>query len=436
MVALQVHAQTVEVLADKTESLSASQQFQRLYEAGDYRAALRPGALALSMATGDNALRLQLANCLAWTGRYDAATELYERLIPDTNFSVAARTGLANLLRWRGAPHVAMPLLEMALKDEPKNEEPKNADLKTSVQQTQRELRPLSTVKFSRASDSAGLDRLELGAGQRVWQQESIFGRPLRLDLAAIAGRDTRAGLTSKHTEVGLSLVMPSMPSASLIADKAASQWSKNAGARLELSLQKDLKTRAFGRAHVDLMGDALSIRAGHVNWGRQVFSQNALLAGLTANQVGVSTNINAYWMQVRGRIDSYSVSDNNKILDAELSITPGWQPLPLGLQWMNTVAYRKANRVDGNYWSPLSFATDTVSVKRSWYFEQGEFNASLGRSFALAGDAKNGFSLAANGRYWVGRDTALGFDMSASDAPRVGAYRYNYVGISLSQLW
>ena len=111
-----------------------------------------------------------LANCLAWTGRYDAATELYERLIPDTNFSVAARTGLANLLRWRGAPHVAMPLLEMALKEEPKNDEPKNADLKTSLQQTQRELHPLSTVKFSRASDSAGLDRLELGANQRVWQ--------------------------------------------------------------------------------------------------------------------------------------------------------------------------------------------------------------------------------------------------------------------------
>jgi tetratricopeptide (TPR) repeat protein len=436
MVALQVHSQTVERPADKVESLSASQQFQRLYEAGDYRAALKPGALALSRATGDNALRLQLANCLAWTGRYDAATELYERLIPDTNFSVAARTGLANLLRWRGAPHVAIPLLEMALKDEPKNKEPKNADLKTSVQQTQRDLKPLSTVKLSRASDSAGLDRLEVGASQRVWQQDSIFGRPLRLDLAAIAGQDTRAGLTSKHTEVGLSLVIPPMPSASSMADKAASQWSKNAGARLELSLQKDLKTRAFGRAHVDLMGDALSLRAGHFNWGRQVFSQSALLAGLTANQVGMSTNINAYWMQVRGRLDSYSVSDNNKILDAELSMTPGWQPLPLGLQWMNTVAYRKANRVDGNYWSPLSFAADTVSVKRSWYFEQGEFNASLGRSFALAGDAKNGFSLAANGRYWVGRDTALGFDMSASDAPRVGAYRYNYVGISLSQLW
>jgi tetratricopeptide (TPR) repeat protein len=410
---------------------SPAQEFQARFDAGDYRGALKPGAVALAQSPDDGKLRLSVANALAWTGRYDAAVEQYERLVRNPEFSNAAKIGMANVLRWRGAPQAAMPLLDQASRSDV-NSTDVSQSLKQSQLQNQRELRANTGVKFGRASDSTGLQRIDLQASQRLWQTESFFGRPIRWDLAALVGRDTKAGLTLNHREVALGIGILPMG----VGPRAASQWGKDGGVRLEVSAQNDLKTKVFGRAHVDLLGDGLSFRAGRVNWGRQAFSLAALQAGLTANQLGVSSTINADWLQFKGRVDSYTVSDTNRVIDAELGFVPGWQPLPGSVQWFTTIAHRKASRVEANYWSPKNYTTAVLGVKRSWYFDQGELNASLGRSFALSADAKNGFVIAANGKVWVGRDTSLALDLWASDSPRVGTYRYNYVGVSINQLW
>jgi tetratricopeptide (TPR) repeat protein len=370
---------------------------------------------------------LQLANTLAWTGRYDAATALYERLLHDQNFEGRARVGLSNILRWRGAPQVALPLLQQAAKQDPQNK-----DVAEGLKQTQREIRPLTSVKLARAEDSNNLSRADLVVSQRFWPQTTWLGRPLKLDLGALAGTDSLGNTNMRHKDVSLLIALSPMG----VGQRAATNWGNSTGARFELSAQNDIRTRFFGRAHVDFLGDAFSMRAGHVNWGRQAFSAAALQAGLTANQIGISGNFNSEWLLVKGRLDSYAVSDGNRVLDSEVTINPTWQPLPMGLQWYKTYAYRSSDRVDPRYWSPKNNLTSLYGLKRSWYFEGGEFTASAGKSFGLTSEARGGYSIAANGKIWIARDTSLGMEFFAIDAPRVGAYRYNYLGFSLNQLW
>jgi Tetratricopeptide repeat len=408
---------------DKT----AAQEFKALFDSGSYRASLIPGAKALSLSPDDNELRLQLANALAWTGRYDAAIAQYQRLLPDQNFEARARVGLAGILRWRGASQVALPILQEAEKKEPQNK-----DVQTALMQTQRELRAMTTVKLSQASDSNQLSRLELSANQRFWPQTSVFGKPLKLELGATTGADTLGALKLRHKELAFSIALAPMGE----GQRAATDWGNSGGARLELSAQHDLKTRIFGRVHADFLGDAFSLRAGRVNWGRQVFSAAALQAGLTANQFGMSGNFNSEWLLVKARLDSYSISDGNRVLDAEVAFNPTWQPLPLGVQWYNSYAYRRSDRVDPKYWSPKNNLTTTLGLKRSWYFDDGEFSVSAGKSFGLTNEARGGYTFSANGKYWIARDTSLGVDLFAIDAPRIGAYRYHYFGVSMNQLW
>jgi tetratricopeptide (TPR) repeat protein len=411
----------------KSEQPTALQEFKTLYDTGSYRASLIPGAKALSLAPDDNQLRLELANALAWTGRYDAAVAQYERLLPDKSFESRARVGLAGILRWRGAPQVALPLIQEAAKQDPQNK-----DVETSLMQTQREMRPMTSVQLSRASDSNNLARTDLNVTQRFWPQTTLLGRPVKLELGAIAGTDTLGATTLRHKELSLSIALTPMGQGA----RAASDWGSSSGARLELSVQQDAKTKIFGRVHADFLGDAFSIRAGQVNWGRQVFSAAALQAGLTANQIGVSGNFNSEWLIAKARLDHYSISDRNRILDAELTLTPIWQPLPLGVQWYKTYAYRRADRVDPRYWSPHNNLTSLYGLKRSWYFQDGEFTAAIGKSFGITNEAKGGYSLSANGKIWIARDTSVAVDLFLLDAPRVGAYRYNYFGLSLNQLW
>jgi hypothetical protein len=160
------------------------------------------------------------------------------------------------------------------------------------------------------------------------------------------------------------------------------------------------------------------------------------LQAGLTANQFGLSGSFNSDWLIVKARLDNYAISDGNRVLDGEVSVTPIWQPLPLGVQWYKTYAYRRSDRVDSKYWSPKNNLTSTYGLKRSWYFDQGEFTLSGGKSLGITREAKGGYVLAANGKMWIAKDTSLGVDLFAIDAPRIGAYRYHYFGVSLNQLW
>jgi tetratricopeptide (TPR) repeat protein len=426
LVVLSVSATSFLSLTCHAES-TPYEEFRSLYLTGSYRAALVPGSKALSLTPYDNELRLQLANALAWTGRYDAAVEQYERLLPDKNFESRARVGLAGMLRWRGAPQVALPLLQEATKQEPQNK-----DVNDAIALTQRELRSTTSVKFSRASDSNDLSRIDLSAAQKFWPKSTLFSRPLKFELSVVRGTDSLGATRFHHKELSLSVALTPMG----VGQRAATDWGNSSGVRFEVSAQSDTRTKVFGRLHADFLGDSFTLRIGHVNWGRQAFSAAALQAGLTANQVGMSSNFNSEWLLMRTRLDSYSLSDGNRILDGEVVIDPTWQPLPLGVQWYKAYAYRNAERVDSRYWSPKNNLTSIYGLKRSWYFDDGEITASAARSYGLTKATKGGYSLAANGKVWIGRDTSVGVELFAIDAPRIGAYRYNYLGLTLNQLW
>jgi hypothetical protein len=331
------------------------------------------------------------------------------------------------MLRWRGAPQVALPILQEAAKQDPQNK-----DVVEGLKQTEREIRPLSSVKLSRAADSNNLTRVEVLASQRFWPQTTVLGRPLKLELGVLNGTDVLGNTHMRHKDLSISIALSPMG----IGQRAATNWGNSAGARLELSAQNDVRTRVFARAHADFLGDAFSLRIGHVNWGRQAFSVAALQSGLSANQIGMSGNFNSEWLLVKARLDSYAISDGNRLLDSEVTISPTWQPLPMGVQWYKAYAYRSADRVDLRYWSPKNNLTSIYGLKRSWYFEDGEFTVSAGKSFGLTTEAKGGYSFAANGKFWVSRDTSVGMELFVIEAPRVGAYRYNNLSFTLNQLW
>jgi hypothetical protein len=174
------------------------EEFQTLCRTGSYRAALVPSSIALSLNPNDNELRLQLANTLAWTGLYNAATEQYERPSHDKNFEGKARVGLSNMLRWRGASQVALPILQEAAKQDQQNK-----DVVEGLKQTEREIRPLSSVKLSRAADGNNLTRLEVFASQRFWSQTTVLGRPLKLELGVLSGTDALGNIHSEAPRVG-----------------------------------------------------------------------------------------------------------------------------------------------------------------------------------------------------------------------------------------
>src|SRR5688500_14401525 len=66
------------------------------YEAGDYAGAARLGLRLVD--GGSQALRYAVANSLAWTGRYDEASNQYRELF-GTPYDARARVGLANVMQ-------------------------------------------------------------------------------------------------------------------------------------------------------------------------------------------------------------------------------------------------------------------------------------------------------------------------------------------------
>ena len=386
------------------------------YEAEDYRAAARLGPGELARAPkGEKAdqLRLAVANSLAWTGDYDPAIEQYRGLF-GTRYDTDARIGLANVLRWRGQADLAEPYYREVLA-----RDPDNAEAQLGRAMGGRELRPAITGRGSRTADNQGVSVNEFGASYRRWTDDLRA----RWEVGALSGRmDSPQGNFSPRGAQG-SLWLPQAP----LAPKFEAFTYDNGA----------VGTRLFGAAQIEPLRDKLRLRLARVDWGRQAFSGAATRDGLTAAMLGISGETGTSLGQVRGRLDAYDVSDDNRVLDGEASITPAWQPLPWQLKWSSGVTARHADREDPRYWSPHpAYGVVFLGLQRGWYLDRLDLTASIRRSFTFTETAGDGWNVGLSGRYWLAKALAIGVEAWAVDAPRPTPYTMHQVAAFVQQLW
>ena len=395
---------------------AAAQTALERYEAGDYKAAARLGRAELANAPAGpktEELRLALANSLAWTGDYDPALDEYRALF-GTKYDSDARVGYANVLRWRGQADLAAPYYREVLARDPKNEE-----AKLGQELGGRELRPALTTRVTRTADNQGAGFNELALGYRRWTEN--LGA--RWDVGALAGKfDTRQGDFSTRGVQG-SVWLPH----TTLAPKLEAFAYDNGAA----------DTRLFGALQLEPLRDKLRLRLARVDWGRQAFSGAATRDGLSATMLGLFGETGTPVGTVRARLDGYHISDDNRVLDGEASITPAWQPLPGQLKWSSGVAMRRAEREDPRYWSPNpAYGVAFVGLSRGWYTDRVDITAYVRRSFAFTETARDGWTAGLSGKYWLLPTLAVGLEAWAVSAPRPEPYSLHQVAAFIQQLW
>jgi tetratricopeptide (TPR) repeat protein len=396
--------------------MAVAQSALERYNAEDYGAAARLGLRELADAPrGEKTdeLRMAVANSLAWTGDYDPALEQYRALF-GTRYDTDARVGLANVLRWRGEADLAEPYYREVL-----GRDPDNAEAKLGREMGGRDLRPAVTGRGSRTADNQGMSVNEFGVSYRRWTEDL----KARWDVGALTGQmDSPQGNFSPQGVQG-SLWLPQAPMAPKLE-----AFAYDNGA---------VGTRLFGAAEIQPVRDKLRLRVARVDWGRQAFSGAATRDGLTAAMLGISGETGTPLGQVRGRLDAYDVSDDNRVLAGEAAITPAWQPFPWQLKWSSGVTARRAEREDARYWSPHpAYGVAFIGLQRGWYLDRLDLTASVRRSFAFTDTAGDGWTVALSGRYWIAKALAIGLEAWAVDAPRPTPYTMHQVGAFLQQLW
>jgi hypothetical protein len=382
------------------------------YEAGDYEAAARLGLEIVTREPTQHALRLAVANSLAWTARYDEAAAHYRELF-GTSYDLQARVGLADVHRWRGQAHLAEPLYLEALA-----REPGNAGASEGIALAARELRPALTLRGSRTEDNELL-RDELSLAYRRWSAD----RRWRLEAGAFGDREQSALGEWWPRALFASAWSPALP----LSPQLDLSW-----------YESDLRSaRLFGTLQLEPIRDRLKLRAGRLDWGRTAFSPAGSRDGLTANTFGLSGEAPTRAGTVRGRADLYDISDDNRIIVAEAQITPLWQPLPWRVRWIAGVYGRDAEREDPRYWSPSrpAYGVAFAGLERHWSSESFELSASVRRGLGLTTSAGDSWSAGLNGRVWLTRELAVGVEAWGADAPRPGNYRVYHVGLSLQRL-
>ena len=385
---------------------------QSAYQAGSYLLAAKLGAKALVDEPANHALRLVVANSLAWSGRLDAAIEQYEKLA-GTKLDSAGKIGVANIYRWRSKPVLAEPIYAAVLRVDPSN-----ADALEGQKLAQRDMRLTVLKDLSYSKDSTGLSR--------VYNASSVGG--------VTADRSTRwragYGLGADRDALGRERYIE------LNGSVQGLDWPFSP--RLDLSVSREIgKTRLYGLINVDILPDAFGLQFGAVNWGRLSFNRNAQASGLKANRFGAYLNFSSLLGEARGRFDVYRVSDGNQVWDADFQLSPDWQPIPAGINWYAGVSAKSADRADPRYWSPVNTnLVGYLGIKKSWFFEKGDLAVGLQRGFKLSDDARNNYSVSANGKFWISDRMALGFEFGASDSSRATDYKQRFLGLQLQRLW
>ena len=393
-------------------------QLEQLYFAGQYADVGTQGLAWLSeqkTQKTEPALRLKIANSLAWSNRLETAIGQYEDLVRNTDQASAARLPLANALRWSGRSDLALPHYERAAKDDIQN-----TDAAAGLEYAQRELRPRTTVQLGRNQDSGDMGILS-GTVTHRWRDESwqqIY--EVEVDVqneyqGPLGPNPHHRGTTLRYENVGM-------------------VWKPV----LTLDLQTHPHTGLYGGVKIKLGTLPIHVEVARENFGLTAASARALNAGLTATRVGIEGRWSGNMATVSGRVGFSDISDQNTLRTTSFKLTPAWRPLGAAVKPYIGVDTRDVKFNTPNYWSPtagsgtLGLGATAEWVEKDWFFL---FGGQIGAR--LYGEAGNSNSASVGGQRWLNKDTAITANLWGMSSIRDGArYRAHSVNVKLDRLW
>lgn len=399
--------------ADKAPKRKPSQQrIVDLYTASNYTQAGTDGLGVVAAEQPDDGLKLIIANSLAWTGRLQEATAVYQSvsepaLVPDAN------VGIANVLRWKGQDHLAAPIYRDILAGTPGH-----VDALAGLEMAERELSPRTIVTLGGISDSNEFRRGAATVNHR-WRDQSGF-KIMEVELNGV--RDTLPDVEAKQQDVTLryqALDVPLKPA-------------------FELSVPSGTSNKVFGGLKLWMDDDRVQLDVGSVNWGRLVNNANALNLGLSATRLGLMAKRDTSIGAVMGRVDYYNISDTNTVWSSDLRLTSNLRPFGSALKPFIGLETRKAMFNSPNYWSPQDGSGNLyMGLQGDWQTDAWSLFGSGQVGFPVYGDAGQSWSASAGAKRWLTRTLALSFNLWAMATTRDGSsYRAQSAFINLEKLW
>lgn len=364
----------------------------------------------------DSALRLKIANSLAWTNRLDEAVVQYEALVKDLEQGPAARLPLANAYRWSGRSDLSMPLYKQALENDKANQ-----DILDGVEYAERDLRPRTTFQMgtSRDSDDLGIHTASLTHRWRDASQQQIY--EVQADVAN--NRQDPTGPYPRHTGTTFRYEHVGLKYQPLVY----------------VSAQNKPGSGLFGGIKVKLADWPIRVEAAHENFGSTSGSARALDAGLTANKLGVEGKWGGAAGVMSARLGLYKISDGNQLRTTLLQFFPSWRPLGVAFKPYVSVDTRDVSFNTPNYWSPL-VGSGTLGLgavaewaEKDWFFfASGQLGTRL---YGEAGDSS--WSASLGGQRWLNRDTAVTVNLWGMSSVRdMTKYKAHLLSVKLDRLW
>lgn len=366
--------------------------------------------LLLAKGTASASSGLNLANALAWTGRYSEAITRYEALV-DGPLAKESRLGLANALRWQGRPDLALPHYRQLLAQASDNPEARSGALLA-----ERAVRPRTQFAATLTKDNAPTHQKE-GSIAHTWRNGA--GNQI-YTLAIDAGRINSPAIAEQTRDVNLSVEALDLPLAP----------------RLELARQTRPAADTFALLRLRLSDLPFYVQGGRMNWGRAAFNAQALADGLTANQLGLAATLPTALGMISGTANHYAISDGNRLDNGDLRVVPWIRPWGQALRPYGGVNWRSAEHTDPRYWSPERYVAGYLGLEGE--LDRGDWSL-LGfvqGSFHLAGEATTSWSGGAQGKRWLNRDWAVALAANSQSNARSGSYRANSLQLTLERLW
>lgn len=388
------------------------------YQKGDYAKVSRSGPAVLAKHPDDTALRMAVANSLAWSGWLEKAIATYEPL-RDTPDAAPALIGIANCWRWLGRPDKAAD----ALADAQRIGVPqKNLnDFDEAQRYVAREVRPSTRVSIEDIGDSTGSHRLEPVITQ-TWRDAS---NTQIYEVHADAPRVTSSGVPATNASgAGIAYENIGVPLAP----------------RIEAGYSHGNATRFVGDARVKLGDVPWYIDVGRVDWGQTSFSPGALKAGLMANKVGLQgSSVVPVVGTLRVSAAWYGITDGNHEYEYNAELTPALQPLPTSpFKWFVGTYGRKASTATALYWSPSpGFYVATAGIKMDWTSAAWQVYGAVQGGVPLTSASSTVWSVGGGVRRWIGENWLVGGAFSVSDSSRNDSrYRANQGSVFTEHRW
>jgi hypothetical protein len=380
-----------------------------LYKEGKYADVGTDGLVLLTKEKVDEQLRFYIANSLAWTNRLKEAGQLY-RVLLDSKYKSSAMLGLANLNRWQGRDHLALPLYQEILTTEPDNK-----DALEGLRLSTRETAIRTTVTAGGSHDSGQIQTRVLRLNHR-WRDASM-ANIWEVETSLLKANDATTEARRQDFTVRYRMLDAFLKP------------------RLEASSDGN---HLFGNVGVSIGGLPILIDVGRVNWGLVANTPKAMAARLVADRIAVQTTAVLAVGSLYARADVSKISDGNTVTTSALRFTPAWRPL--GTHFKPVLGFEtrssKVNTI--NYWSPSDgYGSASAGLMGEWGGSDWNFSASAQAGARVFGEAGNSWSVSSGGKRWLTNDWAIGMNLWAMASMRNNQpYKAQSLYFTVEKLW